>query len=834
MTTTPMDATRSAPRLLHAPSLRLGRWLFAGALGTVLAIAGTACTDQTGAGSAFTDRTPPVVRVVAGTPPSDTTIAFSVLAADNLGLLNVRVTVSGPGLGGTFDTTFNTTVTSVTLPYVVAIPPSVPPGTSVTVIAEAMDGAHNAAKPDTVLVGTGNQRPSVAVITNPTPADTAVVGFSIAVSVSGKSPDKVFVLGYIASGVFASPQSDSVVFSSPLKDSVAVDTMLSLVGASPGTLTITPFVTDSLKRRYLGTPVNIAVVGAANANTIPKVDFSLTSRIEVNDTIHVRATDQAGVRWLGYEVRNLPSDPNAFFAADSFQVTGNVSTAIRTFRMQLNISTFPKTVQVSAFATNNNGRRQYALLSDGVTVRADTVTVVAGLTRGLTSGGAIADALFWHDPTGALTDRIYLSNIDRNELEVFDLGDSTFKTPIITGSRPWGLTVWPLDRNGTMGDTILVALSGGTSIGKVNVRTGQEVGRYPLPNIIAYTVTSVMSQTGTPIQQLTPYDFSDRPQYVAATCQGPATGPAACGDVILVYTTTPTPGQSTPFENNNGTVRWENLTRRTSHLFFEQAMGQTQGRADTLMVKRFAAQGVGADDSTLVPFKQVVRISSTDSAAYSVVVRIPELAFRDTTFVRNSGNFRRAMIGEGGPVLGSRAMMYDITQGFETTTTSVQGNTVTLPVPVVDKGISRPEDVSDIIANSFARVGGIAINFDGELGAIRGDSTYIVDATLRLQGTLQTSGGNPGFDFHPANAGVGPNSSPVGTRIGFAASAQSQIEAYDTYTFRRCLIIPTRDPIIGPIKASVRGGSGDVVLVGATTSGVVIVTVTQAQLSSCQ
>ena len=31
---------------------------------------------------------------------------------------------------------------------------------------------------------------------------------------------------------------------------------------------------------------------------------------------------------------------------------------------------------------------------------------------------------------------------------------------------------------------------------------------------------------------------------------------------------------------------------------------------------------------------------------------------------------------------------------------------------------------------------GVAINFDGALGAVRGDSTYLIDATLRLQGLL--------------------------------------------------------------------------------------------------
>ena len=50
----------------------------------------------------------------------------------------------------------------------------------------------------------------------------------------------------------------------------------------------------------------------------------------------------------------------------------------------------------------------------------------------------------------------------------------------------------------------------------------------------------------------------------------------------------------------------------------------------------------------------------------------------------------------------------------------------------------------------MARVLGVSINFDGALSAIRADSTYLIDPTLRLQGTMQTNGGgNAGFDFHP-------------------------------------------------------------------------------------
>jgi hypothetical protein len=293
----------------------------------------------------------------------------------------------------------------------------------------------------------------------------------------------------------------------------------------------------------------------------------------------------------------------------------------------------------------------------------------------------------------------------------------------------------------------------------------------------------------------------------------------------MVYSTTPTAGQSTPFANQ-GTVRWEDLTNRTSHFFFEQAMGQAQGSSDTLKVTRLAAQGVGADVD-LVPFRQR-QPAPGDTIGFSVVVQVNQLAFRDTTFVRNSGNFRRVIVGEGGAILGSRAIMYDVTAGFQTTYVSSTGSVVPLPVPVIDNGVSRPVDVSDFIANAFARVGGVAINFDGELAAIRGDSTYLVDRTLRQQGLLATTGGNSGLDFHPDNAGI---QSVSGTRMAFAASTSPQIEVYDTYHFNRCMILPTRDPIIGPIKAA-KDGAGNIVLVGATAFGVVIVTVTQAQLAS--
>jgi hypothetical protein len=536
--------------------------------------------------------------------------------------------------------------------------------------------------------------------------------------------------------------------------------------------------------------------------------------VEINDTVFVSATDPVGISVIGYEVRNLTG---SLIVADSVTSTGNFSSLVRTFRSRIPVTAYPTPVTVSGFARNAAGRRDVARFTSGA-LRQDTVQVVAGYTNPLPSGGQIADAIYV-----SKTDRLYLSNIERNWLEVYNLADSAFKAPVAVGSRPWGIAAWPRNRGGEFGDTLLVANSGGTNVSYVNLNsgtTGREVYRYPLPNIVAYSITTTRSDKSDQlITQRTLYDFSDRPQYLGATCTTTETAPTApCKDAILVYSTTPTPGQSSPFPNQ-GTLRWENLTKKTSHFFFEQAIGQTQNASDTLEVVRIAAGGVGSD-SVLVPYKQRV-VTPTGSFDYSIVVRLPMLAFRDTTFVRNSGNFRRAVFGEGGPVLGSRALTYDAMMGFDSTP----------PIPVIDNGVSRPLDVTDFIANTFARVQGVGINFDGEISAVKGDSTYLFDRSLRLQGILQSRPSGGGLDFHPLNTGA--NSANLRTRLAFVASSEPVIDVFDTYCYRKIASVPIRDPIVGPVKATVRP-NGQLVLIGATIRGVTLVALPDNFTTTCQ
>jgi hypothetical protein len=585
------------------------------------------------------------------------------------------------------------------------------------------------------------------------------------------------------------------------------DTIAIPATATPGTLTITPFLRDSLGQRATGPSITITVQTAAQINSIPVVNqFCVgvsvfdnacghVKRVEVGDTVHVEADDPSGISQLGYEVRSTVG--GAIDDSATFIASGQLTFDKHLFAMKLPYLNFPTTAYIQVFAQNTNGVRSYAKLANGVD-RIDTVTVVAGVTRPLPVGGVVADAMYHPGK-----DRIYITNIAQNRVEVFDLATLGFQPGIIVGSRPWGIAGYPADATGAMQDTVLVANSGGTSISYVALNNGvdgAEVRRYQLPNIVAFTITTTTSTTsGLPIQVRTAYDFSDRPQYLAATCR-PAGG--VCGDVILAYSTTPTPGQSAPFSANNGTLRWEDLTNGTSHFFFEQAIGQSAGRADTLEIVRFDGNNGAA--TMLLP------------ATQGTTVQIDKLGFRDTTFVRGSGNFDRAIFGEGGTVNGSRAMIYNASIGFNS------------PNPYIDGGVSPASDVSDFIANAFSKVRGVAINRDGSLVAVRGDSTYLLNGSLRLQGTLATTAGSTGIDFHPQNDAT----LALSSRLIFAASSEPLIDVFDTNCYQKVATVQIRDPIIGPVKAALRS-NGQLVLVGATAKGVVIATLPNTFTTTC-
>jgi hypothetical protein len=827
------------------PSPPQSRAAFAATCALLLAASAAAllagCSSQGDevAGFVGDKQSPTVAFDTASAARADSAVGFTLNAADNLDIARVRIDVSG-GVQASVDSAVRaSSTTKLSMAFSFPVPRAVPAGTPVKVVARVRDGAGNETTSDTLRLSVGNVPAPTVALTSPAPASLFVTGKRTTLTLVAASPLKVRTVGYRVSGPFAGADSVTFAASAERDSAVVVDTLDVPAGAPAGILTIRPFVVDGAGRLAEGAAVTFAVQSVANTDTRPVVSAGFGPRLEVTDTLRVTASDPVGLRNFGYEVL-LRADTARRVGADSVVLADAALTNdARRFTLRLDTALLaaqpqPARVFVRAFATNAAGRRTAAALN-AAGASPDTALVVAGATTPLPDGGRLADGLYTPK-----YDRLYLTNIDRNRLEVFDLAGRRFLGGVAVGSRPWGLAPWPAGRDGSYGDTLFVANSGGTNVSYVDLARGgsaggAEVFRYALPNIIAKSVTTERLSSGLLQSKYKEYDFSDRPQFLATTCGGDlATG--RCDEPILVYSTTPTRGQTDPFPNM-GTVRWENLKQRTSHFFFEQAADRTsQGSIDTLRVERWAAGGVGAD-SLLVPERQPMRdpVSGAIVGSFSVEVDVAKLAFRDTTFVRNSGNFARAVIGEGGPVLGSRAIAYDATRGLEPTASKgLTRSNYLLETPVYDRGVSRAGDVSDFIANTFSRVMGVAINFDGALAAVRGDSTYLIDPTLRLQGLLQTSGGpNAGFDFHPLNATA---RAAAGARFAFSASHLPQIEIYDTWCYQRVRTIEVREPIVGPIRATRRplgGGRFELVIVGASARGVTVVSVAEPIASSC-
>jgi hypothetical protein len=616
---------------------------------------------------------------------------------------------------------------------------------------------------------------------------------------------------------------DSVFYALPdtvdLQDTLTVDS-----ATAAGTFIIFGFAVDSAGRRVSSLPVTVTVQQVVNDTIPPVVTFTVPQRAEARDSITVRAKDPSGITVIGWKALD---SLGVQISGQNHAYSGTLTDV--SVRDNLNIPVaYAGLVIIKAWATdasnppNTDSARVDTLRASPVL--ADSIIVVRGLTKTLPSGGHVVDAVFDRN-----NNRVYLTNWDLDQVEVFDVTDTSFQGAIPVGSRPWGIALWPRDTLGNSADTVVVANSGGTDLSIVDVSLGRERRRHALPNFIAQTVEVQITndQVVPPALQLkvADYDFSDRPQYLAMTCR--VAGGTACSptNIIAVYSTAPTQAQQAVLQNR-GTMRWENLTSAApqSHFFWEQAEKLPAPETDTLQIVVDRGPVLGSDILL--------------GASCGRTVNLVELGYADSTFTRNSGNFTHALIGEGGtgndPALDfARAINYNVTTGLTVTacpTINLAGVLFT-GREEVDDGISPGIRVRDFLVNTAIPVRSIGVNFNGLTNLVRADSVYVFDEGLRLRGLIGATGVNAGMDLnfnHAFQAGTGGTPGTSGgsldpnDRLAFMASEDPEIDVFDTYFWGLVARIPVRDPVIGPLRVA-RLGSGQQMLVGVTARGVVTV-----------
>jgi hypothetical protein len=634
------------------------------------------------------------------------------------------------------------------------------------------------------------------------------------------------------------------VFTSPFADSAEyVDTLI--VVPSTGTFTVIGFAEDSAGRRGFSTPVTVTIQSVATDVAAPVVAHRIADRVEVDDTVHVRAQDPSAISWIGFRV----DTGGVVMKFDSVYVgAGNLTDVTRHFTLGLQgLQPLPRSIVVRGYAcdaavarncafTNSTtlipsppiGFRSAPILSPMALI--DTVIVVSGVTRPLPLGGKIADAIFNGNDSS-----LYLTNPQLGRVEVFQIANTSFVANGIptAGPQPWGIALWPVDTAlGTYKDTIVVANAGGTELSIIDVRAGirRLAWRQDLPDYLIETYRILTSPLR---EEIIVYDVSDRPQYVSTVCRV-TTGSTLChaDSVFAIYSTTPTSSSTPPFANR-ATLRMEKLidTQDTmqlfSHLFWELAGDSTLSSTslDTLRIEMRRGRPYN---------QQQVQLS----ACQGVMVKLSAFGLGDSSYVRNSGNFTHAIMGEGGNITTAFARVV----GYTTKASLLQGNSTARGCATSlatrdsgrnerDLGVTPAIDVSDFISNTGVKIHSVATNFNGGTNLIRADSIYFLDEGMKLKGTAPAPVGAFGMDMNynhafmagdpgtPAFGGTGnPND-----RIAFSARPDGNIDVWDTFFFGKVGGIVVRDPIIGPLRVARNRANTRQWLFGVTAAGVVTI-----------
>ncbi|PYP40968.1 MAG: hypothetical protein DMD48_01695 [Gemmatimonadetes bacterium] len=828
---------------------------------SALALAVWACETARNIGGIQRDVTSPAIAL--SNPAGDTQaiaggLRFNVSAVDNLALKSVNLTFSG-GLIGSLDTTFVGQVKTYAVGRQITFSPNSGAGGNITIIGRATDGAGNFAE-DTISIFLSNVQALQVFLISPSPGAVASQNRSIPIEVRAIQNSGIAKVGFLVAPRSAVsnptvPPNDSIVFLGALQDTVDYTDTLTVLAAT-GTFDVIGFAEDSAGRRGYTNIVTVTIQSAANDVTPPLVSHSVPPRVEVDDTVIVRATDASAIAWIGFRV----DTGGVLLKFDTINVAaGNLTDVTR--RASLNLGSvlppgvLPHSIVVrgyacdAAVARNCSYTNTTTLLPSAPSTPAlipavklagpprspnaliDTVIVVNGVTVPLAGTGTIADAIY-----NANLRELYLTNPGLNRVDVFQVANTSFVAGGIptAGGQPWGIALWPRDTLGGYKDTIIVADAGGSYLGIINVGTGgprQILWRQDLPDFIiqTYKVTVV---AGGPLVHITDYHTSDLPQYVATVCR-PVSGSSTChaDSVYALYSTAPTGAETPPF-SGRATLRMEKLINTTvptlkfGHLFWEIATQSFTTVSDTLRIVLTRGRN----------FSKVIL-----SACGGVTVELARMGLGDRTFARNSGNFTHAFFGEGGNISASfaRVMSYDardqlIEGGFATCST---GNGTNDGGQVdIDFGMSPGRDVSDFIANTGVKVVSVATNFNGLTNAVRADSIYYLNQDLRRMVTSAAPPGpsplTPGMDmnyFHDfAPNGTCPplstycgNGTDVNQRLIFSANPNGNIDVFDTFFGFFLASIPVRDPIIGPLRVA-RDAGGNQLLFGVTPTGLLV------------
>ena len=690
------------------------------------------------------------------------------------------------------------------------------PGQSIVVRATAIDAGGNEASDEVTAVAFD---PNIPKVTMPSAESAVIAGGTYTLTVQAADTLGIGKIGYRSSGPSALTRSDSSLFSVPLPKTQSSTFSFSVPSTiSVGTtFTVEPFAENRDALRGTGETITVRVVAPGADAQTPVVYQTVPARMELGDSLDLTARDPDGLlKSIGFIVKD---STGAQVASVEVPIATPTQQVVRRLEWSIPTSLRGRGLFVIGFAVDQANHKGYAV-PNGATIpvgndalaKRDPAVYAFGHTTTLPAGSLGADIAV--DTTRA---RVYVSNINKNQLEAFDYGATISKLPPVSvGAMPWGMAI---DNSGSL---LLVANSGGTNISRVDLGTRVESGRIKTANAYLFDVGYTKDELsgGYKYSPSAPIDFSDRPQYIAQSASG-----------ALYYSTRPTreaqPGTLRRIDNFLDPAAeprqiWQYGGVAKGHWVIINAddvdvvQGQN-GVPDSIIV---CDHVVGQDRST----SQCVQDGTIPGAVAALRalganvdhvkdLSVPSLSLPDTNFVAVGADRRRVVFGEANTGGGAgRVMMVFDPSG----------------TPAYGEQYSAPIDVKDLTNNASDRVFGIAVNNNSTNIAVHGAETFFADTTLRLQGKYATFSSGAGVAFHPAN--VDENTSDLAARVAFVASGDASIQIVDTYSYRIRGRIPIRANLYGPLRAVLpsaaeRSAGVAVKLFGLTPEGLVMIDV---------
>lgn len=724
--------------------------------------------------------------------------------------------------------------------------------------------------------------PSVKMIFPP-PGDTFKVGvgdqFDVRVQVvdpQGLDSAKLVLQGGLN-------QTFDLALPSNTTDTLSLTRTLTMPG-SETVFTMQGYAWNATPQTVAGStrPVVVQVLGAPPADTLePTVSLHVDPvstptdfpRLEWTDTFRIVVTARdnglAGLERIGFRAiatrgtvqdtidvdwtfspRSISEESDTFAVAidelySFFGITGDAALdAITPDTVSLDIHAFAvDTMGAVACASGLNQQRTCNPASGGPS----TFFEVADTSGFRTRLVAVRGETVLLDNTAALIadlavdtvdDRVFLSNISQNLVELLDLDDDPrqiqFLPPVQVGSEPWGVFIGErvvdasdqafiggLAAAGDTARTLIVGNSGGTNMSLVHLdgtaSNVQEVDvvRLSTPNAVLYEIQENLDEFGNTRYLVEYFDFSDRPQFLAqdsllrivystvATAAAPtATVRFVAGDpdptgstddpevrFLLTDDMVDSDAATSVVLANVDSIKFKvvasgsDSVRLFMHepgypdrvIFNQQLQPQISNAVDSMIVKMDSIMTAWGVPEQAPMFYPFYRRGAWDFGALSVT---------DTTFVSASGDRGKIVIGEGASAPTGRIIMWHASSRAV---------------------LSDEVEITDLVNNASEEVLGVGLNWDGSLGVARGrDATYFFTPDLRLQGLYQNgNAGGAGAVFHPDHDSPfdGGHTDTDGAGAAFTGTPDHSIEVVNTFHFNRINELFIRDNVVGPLKA---------------------------------